>query len=66
MPWRAETTEEAPSTSNQSVFRQGRGWGRIWKTLGAGDGSLWLPRLRAETLPGPHAGIGKLSCGPGS
>lgn len=68
VPWRAETMEEAPSASNQSISREGRGWGRIWKTLGAGDrsGSLWVPRLSAETLPGPHAGMGKLSCGPAS
>lgn len=66
MPWRKETTEEeAPSTSNQSVFMQRRGWGRIWKTLGAGDRSLGA-QLRAETLSGPRAGMGKLCCGPAS
>lgn len=52
--------EEAPSASNQSISREGRG--ENLKTLGAGDrsGSLWVPRLSAETLPGPHAGMGKL------
>ena len=36
--------------------------GRPWELVT----EAWAPRLRADTLPGPRAGMGKLCCGPAS
>lgn len=57
-----EGRDHGGGTLAKSVhFLGGEGGGRIWKTLGAGDrsGSLWVPRLSAETLQGFACGHGE-------